>query len=100
MSDYKERLQTAKRGYVATDGPAEAGVRLWWCVKQVVHAYTNMDVENLRVLFPSTKTITVIGKDQAYVLGHITQLFIIPTIILEIATRIKVSRDDFEGPRF
>jgi len=52
-----------------------------------------MDVENLRVLFPSMKQMTFLGKDQAYVVGHITQLFILPTIVLEIATRIKVARD-------
>ena len=94
MSDYKERLRAAKKGYIATDGPAEAGVRLIWCLEQVMHAYTNMDVENLRVLFPSMKTMTFLGKDRAYVLGHITQLFIVPTIILEIATRIKVAMED------
>lgn len=92
MSDYKERLRAAKKGYIATDGPAEAGVRLLWCLEQVMHAYTNMDVENLRILFPSMKQMTVIGKDQAYVIGHITQLFILPTIIFEIATRIKVAK--------
>ena len=95
MENYNERLRTAKRGYVATDGPAEAGTRLWWCIRQVGHAWTNMDVENLRVLFPGLKQMTAIGKDQAYVIGHISQLFIIPTILLEIATRIKVAnRDD------
>ena len=94
MSDYKERLRAAKKGYIATDGPAEAGTRLWWCVKQVGHAYTNMDVENLRILFPEYMTVvTVLGKDRAYVIGHVTQLFVIPTIVFEIATRIKVSRD-------
>jgi|TARA_B110000858_G_scaffold73360_1_gene85283 hypothetical protein len=92
MSEYKERLRAAKKGYIATDGPAEAGVRLLWCLEQVMHAYTNMDVENLRILFPSMKQMTVIGKDQAYVIGHITQLFILPTIIFEIATRIKVAK--------
>lgn len=94
MSDYKERLRAAKKGYIATDGPAEAGVRLLWCLEQVMHAYTNMDVENLRVLFPSMKQMTFLGKDQAYVVGHITQLFILPTILLEIATRIKVSNQE------
>jgi len=91
MSDYKERLSVVRKSYIATDGPAEAGVRLMWCLRQVGHAWTNMDVENLRVLFPSTKQMTVVGLDQAYIIGHITQFFIIPTIILEIATRIKVN---------
>ena len=92
MENYNERLRVAKKGYVATDGPAEAGTRLWWCIRQVGHAWTNMDVENLRVLFPGLKQMTFIGKDQAYVIGHISQLFILPTILLEIATRIKVAK--------
>ena len=28
MENYNERLRVAKKGYVATDGPAEAGARL------------------------------------------------------------------------
>ena len=92
MSDYKDRLSVAKKAYVATDGPGEAGTRLWWCIKQVGHAYTNMDVENLRVLFPEWMSqMTFIGKDRAYVIGHITQLFVLPTIVIQIATKIKVS---------
>lgn len=87
MSDYKQRLKTAKKGYIATDGPGEAGVRLLWCLEQVGHAYTNMDVENLRVLYPKLKQESPLGKDWAYVIGHVTQLFIIPTIILEIMVR-------------
>ena len=90
MSDYKERLRTAKKGYVATDGDGEAGIRLVWCLEQVMHAYTNMDVENLRFLFPATQAMSPLGKDWAYVIGHVTQLFIIPTIVLEIMARRKV----------
>jgi len=89
MSDYKARLKTAKKGYIATDGDGEAGVRLLWCLEQVGHAYTNMDVENLRFLFPSTQAMSPLGKDWAYVIGHVTQLFIIPTIVLEILARRK-----------
>ena len=33
-------------------------------------------------------------KDWAYVVGHITQLFIVPTIVLQILTRIKVKMQD------
>ena len=94
MSDYEDRLKIAKKSYIVTDGPGEAGVRLWWTVKQLGHSYTNMDVENLRVLFPNLKQMTFIGKDQAYVIGHITQFFVIPTIVFEIAVRFKESRND------
>lgn len=96
MSDYKDRLKVAKKAYISTDGPGEAGVRLWWCICQVGHAYTNMDVENLRVLFPTWMChVTAIGKDRAYIVGHITQLFLgVPTLFIEIATRIKVSKED------
>ena len=87
MSEYKERLKIAKKSLVATDGPGEAGTRLLWCIEQVGHAYTNMDVENLRVLFPKTTAMSPLGKDWAYVIGHITQLFIVPTIVLEIMVR-------------
>jgi len=87
MSEYKERLKIAKKSLVATDGPGEAGTRLLWCIEQVGHAYTNMDVENLRVLFPKTTAMSPLGKDWAYVIGHITQLFIVPTIGMEIMVR-------------
>jgi len=61
---------------------------LLWCLEQVGHAYTNMDVENLRVLYPQLKEPSgIFGKDKAYILGHITQLFIIPTIVFEIRVR-------------
>jgi|TARA_R110000823_G_scaffold254424_1_gene376745 hypothetical protein len=90
MTDYEDRLKVAKKAYVATDGPGEAGVRLLWCLEQVGHAYTNMDVENLRVLYPSLKEPSGYkAKDKAYILGHITQLFIIPTIVFEILVRRK-----------
>jgi hypothetical protein len=89
MSEYKERLKIAKKNYIATDGDGEAGVRLLWCLEQVMHAYTNMDVENLRFLFPATQAMSPIGKDWAYVIGHVTQLFIVPTIVLEILARRK-----------
>jgi hypothetical protein len=87
MSNYKARLKIAKKEYISTDGPGEAGTRLLWCIEQVGHAYTNMDVENLRVLFPKTTAMSPLGKDWAYVIGHITQLFIVPTIVLEIMVR-------------
>ncbi len=91
MTQYTGRLKVAKRSYVATDGPGEAGVRLLWALAQVGHAYTNMDVENLRVLYPSLKEPSGYKtKDKAYILGHITQLFIIPTIVLEILVRRKI----------
>ena len=91
MSAYEERLKIAKKSYIATEGPGEAGVRLLWTLAQVGHAYTNMDVENLRVLYPSLKEPSGYKtKDKAYILGHITQLFIIPTIILEILVRRKI----------
>ena len=48
MSDYKDRLEIAKKSYISTDGPGEAGTRLWWTLEQVGHSYTNLDVENLR----------------------------------------------------
>jgi hypothetical protein len=87
MSNYKDGLKIAKKEYIATEGPGEAGTRLLWCIEQVGHAYTNMDVENLRVLFPKMKAMSPLGKDWAYVVGHITQLFIVPTIVLEIMVR-------------
>ena len=91
MSEYKDRLRVAKKSYIATDGPGEAGARLWWTLEQVGHSYTNMDVENLRVLFPEYMTqVTFLGKDRAYIIGHITQLFIVPTIILQLATKWRV----------
>ena len=95
MSDYKERLKVAKRGYIATDGPGEAGTRMLWTLRQVGHSYTNMDVENLRVLFPSymKKQSPILkdkDKDNAYVWGHVTCLFIVPTILIQIATKIKL----------
>ena len=91
MTQYRERLKVAKKAYIATDGPGEAGVRLLWTLEQVGHAYTNMDVENLRVLYPSLKEPSGYKtKDKAYILGHITQLFIIPTIVLEILVRRKI----------
>jgi hypothetical protein len=96
MSDYKERLRVAKKSYIATDGPGESGVRLWWCLMQVTHSYTNMDVENLRVLFPDfmlKESPFFGGKDWAYVVGHITQFFIVPTIVMQVLTLIKVKRE-------
>jgi hypothetical protein len=85
MSTYKERLDAAKTEYVSTDGVAEGGVRLWWCVKQVGHSWTNMDVENLRYLFPklTKETPFPFGKDWAYIIGHVSQFFIVPTIVLQ-----------------
>jgi len=92
MSDYKDRLKIAKKSYIATEGEGEAGVRLLWCLEQVGHAYTNMDVENLRILYPQLKEPSgIFGKDKAYILGHITQLFIIPTIVFEIRVRRKLN---------
>jgi len=90
MTTYKDRLEVAKKSYITTEGPGECGVRLWWCIKQVSHSYTNMDVENLRVLFPKLESEAVFGKDWAYVIGHITQLFILPTIVLEVMVKIKL----------
>ena len=80
---YKERLEIAKKDYVTTEGNGQCGTRLWWCIAQVGHSYTNMDVENLRYLFPVLTKESVFGKDWAYILGHITQLFIVPTIVLQ-----------------
>ena len=96
MSDYKDRLEVAKKSYISTDGPGEAGTRLWWTLEQVTHSYTNLDVENLRVLFPKVmlKESPFGGKDWGYVVGHITQFFIVPTIVLQILTVIKVKRQD------
>jgi hypothetical protein len=103
MTDYEQRLELAKKAYIATDGPGEAGKRMLWTLEQVGHSYTNMDVENLRVLFPSYmekpsriyNILSILGinlrrKDNAYVWGHITCLFIIPTIVIQIATKIKL----------
>jgi hypothetical protein len=88
MSDYTDRLKVAKKSYIATDEPGEAGTRFLWSIKQVSHSYTNMDVENLRVLFPEYMTqMTALGKDRAYIVGHVTQFFILPTIIFEIMVR-------------
>ena len=86
MSTYKERLDAAKTEYVSTDGVAEGGVRLWWCVKQVGHSWTNMDVENLRYLYPklTKETPFPFGKDWAYIIGHVSQFFIVPTIVLQL----------------
>ena len=96
MSDYTDRLKIAKKSYISTDGPGEAGTRLWWTLEQVGHSYTNLDVENLRVLFPKVmlKESPFGGKDWAYVVGHITQFFIVPTIVLQILTVLKVKRQD------
>jgi hypothetical protein len=33
------------------------------------------------------------GKDWAYVVGHITQFFIVPTIVMQVLTLIKVKRE-------
>ena len=33
MSEYKDRLETARKSYVTTEGVGECGVRLLWCVK-------------------------------------------------------------------
>ena len=90
MTTYKDRLEVAKKSYITTEGPGECGVRLWWCIKQVSHSYTNMDVENLRVLFPRSQNEAVFGKDWAYVIGHITQLFILPTVLLQLMVRNKL----------
>lgn len=91
MSEYKDRLETAKKSYVTTEGVGECGVRLWWCVKQVAHSYTNMDVENLRILFPKfmTKQGPIFDKDWAWIIGHVSQFFIVPTIVMEIIVRRK-----------
>jgi len=89
MSGYKDRLEIAKKSYISTDGPGEAGTRLWWCIAQVGHSYTNMDVENLRVLWPSLKKEAFFGKDWAYIIGHITQFFIIPTVFLQLLVKIR-----------
>jgi len=91
MSEYKDRLEVAKKSYVTTEGVGECGVRLWWCVKQVAHSYTNMDVENLRVLFPklTKETPFPFGKDWAWIIGHVSQFFIVPTIVMEIIVRRK-----------
>lgn len=91
MSDYKDRLNVAKKEYISTDGDGEAGVRLIWTLKQVGHSYTNMDVENLRFLFPIMQKDAFFGKDWAYIIGHVTQLLILPTIGLEIMARHKAS---------
>ena len=89
MSEYKDRLETAKKSYVTTEGVGECGVRLWWCVKQVAYSYTNMDVENLRILFPKFMTKPVFDRDWAWLIGHVTQFFIVPTIVMEIIVRRK-----------
>ena len=84
MSDYKDRLEIAKKSYIATDGPGEAGTRLWWTLMQVGHSYTNMDVENLRVLFPKfmlKESPFLGGKDWAYVIGHVTQFFVVLSFV-------------------
>ena len=91
MSAYKDRLNVAKKEYISTDGDGEAGVRLIWTLKQVGHSYTNMDVENLRFLFPTMRREAVFGKDWAYVIGHVTQLLVLPTIALELMARHKAS---------
>lgn len=91
MSAYKDRLNVAKKEYISTDGDGEAGVRLIWTLKQVGHSYTNMDVENLRFLFPIMRKEAVFGKDWAYVIGHVTQLLVLPTIALELMARHKAS---------
>jgi|TARA_B110000495_G_scaffold132616_1_gene115832 hypothetical protein len=91
MSEYKDRLNVAKKEYIATDGDGEAGVRFIWCLGQVGHSYTNMDVENLRFLFPKMREDAFFGKDWAYISGHITQLFVIPTIVFEIMARRKAA---------
>lgn len=89
MSEYKDRLEVAKKEYISTDGPGEAGVRMIWTLKQVGHSYTNMDVENLRFLYPKLQAMSPVGKDWAYIIGHITQLFVIPTVVFEVLVRWK-----------
>ena len=39
MSDYKDRLKIAKKSYIVTDGPGEAGVRFLWTIEQLGHSY-------------------------------------------------------------
>ena len=93
MTDYKDRLEIAKKSYVATDGDGEAFIRFLWCVRQVGHSWTNMDVENLRFLFPKFQQESPFGgKDWAYVVGHVTQLVIIPTIVFQIMVRRKLKK--------
>ena len=90
MITYEARLEIAKKKYVATEGVGECGTRLWWCIKQVGHSYTNMDVENLRVLWPELQSEAFFGKDWAYLIGHVTQLFILPTILFQVLVRTHV----------
>jgi|TARA_B110000483_G_scaffold19507_1_gene21422 hypothetical protein len=94
MSDYKDRLVIAKKSYIATDGPGEASVRLLWTFKQLAHSYTNCDVENLRYLYPKLKKeAPFYGKDWAHIIGHVTQLFIIPTVVMCIVVNRKLKRN-------
>lgn len=91
MSQYKQRLETAKKEYIATDGDGEAGVRLCWSIRQLGHSWTNMDVENLRIVFPKLQGKSFYkDKDWAYVVGHITQFFVVPTIVLQFLAVRKV----------
>lgn len=92
MSDYKERLEVAKKSYVVTEGVGECGVRLAWCIRQVGHSYTNMGVEDFRVLFPKMKQEAFCGKDWAYVIGHITQFLVVPTIVCEILVQRRIKK--------
>tara|TARA_B110000858_G_scaffold96116_1_gene110720 strand:+ start:1150 stop:1446 length:297 start_codon:yes stop_codon:yes gene_type:complete len=97
MSPYRSRLEVAKKGYIATEGVGECGVRFWWCVAQVGHSYTNMSVENLRVLFPALKKQATEGKDWAYVIGHVTQFFLVPTIVCQFAVVFKHRQESWHG---
>jgi hypothetical protein len=94
MSSYKDRLEIAKKSYIATDGPGQAGLRLLWTLEQVGHSYTNCDVENLRYLCPKLeKESPFFGKDWAYIIGHVTQLFVIPTVVMCILASRKLNNE-------
>jgi hypothetical protein len=96
-SPYRMRLEVAKKAYIATEGVGECGVRFWWCVSQVGHSYTNMSVENLRVLFPKLKKQATAGKDWAYVIGHVTQFFLVPTLVCQFVVVFKHRQESWNG---
>ena len=93
---YEQKLEQAE-DLLKSEPKGKAGQRFLWTLSQLSHSYPNMDVENLRIVFPKLDTAEVdIGdrksKDLAYVIGHITMWFIVPTIVLHFLAQRKLSK--------
>jgi hypothetical protein len=98
MNLYKQKLEKAE-DLIRSDPRGEAGTRFLWSLSQLTHSYVNLDVENLRVIFPKTDNWEIEfrdgnTKDVAYVLGHITCWFILPTILFHFIAKYKLKKED------